>query len=151
MILDNVRNGAQYFALHEKFEEAFAFIARVEKERLPIGRYELDGDRLYAMVQEYETKEPADCVYEGHQRYIDIQCILSGVEGINVNDIHTMRVTTEYDPSRDVAFYGDRESETKCVLEAGTFGIFYPHDIHKPGLACGNRATVRKVVCKVKV
>ena len=151
MILDHVRNGAQYFALHEKFEEAFAFLARAEQEALPVGKYELDGDRLYAMVQEYETKDPADGVYEGHEKYIDIQYVIAGKEQIDVTDIENVKATTAYDPERDFALYGNSDVEANCVFEAGTFGIFYPHDIHKPGLSCGARASVRKVVCKVRV
>ena len=151
MIFDRVENAGKYSVLHEKFAEAFAFIARATAEGLPVGRYELDGDRLYAIVQEYDTKPQKEGVYEGHRAYIDIQYIIGGFERIDMIDISCVEAKTEYDDERDFLLFHDAERETQAILGAGEFGIFYPNDIHKPGLAVGAPAPIQKIVVKVKL
>ena len=88
-----------------------------------------------------------DCRFEAHRRYIDIQCMVRGVEQIGVTALSNVALTDEYSPERDIAFYqgvGDF-----ITLRKGSFAIFYPHDAHQPGIAMGVPQTVRKVVIKV--
>ncbi|MHC4648933.1 MAG: YhcH/YjgK/YiaL family protein, partial [Planctomycetota bacterium] len=41
------------------------------------GKYEVDGDKLFYMIQRYPTKNKADSLFEAHKDYIDIQAIIS--------------------------------------------------------------------------
>lgn len=151
MIIDRIENSGLYHSVHPKFAEAFAFIERAVKEQLPVGKYELDGKALYAMVQEYQTKAPKDARFEAHERYIDIQYLIEGVEEIDVVDIEKAELEEPYDVQKDVAFYKSTDRGTKTVYEAGDFGIFYPHDVHCPAKTVGNAPSgVRKIVVKVK-
>jgi beta-galactosidase beta subunit len=43
------------------------------------GVYEIESKSIFAIIQEYNTKEIKDCVLEGHVKYIDIH-IIQGVE-----------------------------------------------------------------------
>lgn len=152
MIIDSLQKTRLYAAVHPDFEKAFAFLERAVAEDLPVGKYEIDGTNVYAMVQEYTTKPSESGTFEGHQNYIDIQFILSGVEIIEFMDITKAQVKTPYDPTKDAAFFCDSEKAGKAILEAGEYGIFYPHDIHKPGrVANDTPCEVRKIVVKVKV
>ena len=81
MIIDRIQNRAYYEGMHPDFSLAFDWIERAMREEPPTGRYALDGDRVYAMVQEYEGKEDHE-IFEGHRRYLDIQFILSGRESM---------------------------------------------------------------------
>ena len=57
MIYDSMKNFAAYRKLApEAWEKVSAFLAGCTPET-PAGRYELDGDRVYAMVQGYETHD----------------------------------------------------------------------------------------------
>ena len=80
MIFDTLANAQKYYSLHSRFEDAFEFINKAISENLPVGRYELDGKNLFALVQEYTTKNPEEAKNEAHRKYIDIQCVLSGEE-----------------------------------------------------------------------
>lgn len=152
MILDNLRNCQLYAQTHPGFAEAFEFLKRAATEELPTGRYEIDGDRVYAMVQAYDSKPSEAGAYEAHKNYIDVQFLISGIECIEYVDITKATVKEPYDPAKDAAFFVDSPVAGKVVLEAGDFGIFYPHDIHKPGRIYGEApAAVKKVVVKVKV
>ena len=152
MIVDNFKNRHQYYSVNDKFEKAFGFIEKAVKENFDIGKYEIDGKEIFASVQEYTSKLNEDGKYEGHRNYIDIQYIISGIEVIEVADISKMTLKTEYNEIKDVEFYEDCDTAGRAVLQSGEYGIFFPHDIHKPGLAFANNpALVKKIVVKIKV
>lgn len=151
MISDQIKNHALYFGVHPMFAQAFDFIERVRRESLPVGRYDLNGTALYAMVQEYDTKAPADCPFEGHRRYIDIQYILSGTECMEVLEGAKVEETVAYNDEKDLAFFRPNGTPATLCLTDGEFAVFFPHDIHRPGMALDTPAPVRKVVVKVRV
>lgn len=149
MIVDSLKNCEKYVSCYEGFDKAFAFLKKSVEENLPAGRYEIDGDKVFAFIQEYTSK--TDSSFEGHRNYIDIQCILSGVEVMKVADISKMEVSCQYSPEKDIMFFEDNEKASELVLEAGEYGIFFPWDTHKPGLCFDSPAEVKKVVVKVKM
>lgn len=150
MIFDTLENSSKYYGMHKNFEKAFNFIKKVEDENLPAGKYEIDGTNVYAIVQEYDSKNPADFQFEGHKKYIDIQYICSGTEVIEALNIKNATAVTDYIPEREVQFYEGDDSSIKRIMESGDYGIFYPDDIHKPGLMHGEKPEpVRKVLVKV--
>jgi len=150
MILDTMKNHQLYHCVHEKFADAFAFIEKAVAQDLPVDRYELDGTKLYAFIQSYDTKLPQDGKLEGHQNYIDIQYVISGRERIDLVDISRATPKTEYNPEKDVQFYQDAGIAGGYQLEAGDYGIFFPQDLHKPCLRVGAEAeAVKKIVVKI--
>ncbi len=152
MVIDNLNNCKLYFSMHKNFDKAFDFIKKAIYQNLPVGKYEIDGKELYASVQEYNSKLRADAKAEGHNNYIDIQFVVSGVESADVFDISKATPKTEYNPDKDVMFYEDFDGANYCVIAAGEYGIFFPHDIHKPGMCINNQpAAVKKIVVKVRV
>ncbi len=152
MIFDTIKNCKNYYAVNDKFKKAFDFIKQAEKEDLPVGKYEIDGKELYASVQEYTTKVSPEGKFEGHNNYIDIQYIISGIELMEVVDIDKATAKTEYNDLKDVTFYEDYLNATQGVVQAGGYGIFFPHDIHKPGMSYGSTpCAVKKIVVKVKI
>ncbi len=151
MIVDNIRNYKKYIGVNPRFEKAFAFIEKAVKENLEVGKYEIEGDDIRGSISEYVTKDEKDCKYEGHRKYIDIQYIISGVEVFGVCDISKMTSKTEYDEQKDYLPFENCEKQSIAVIEEGEYGIFFPNDIHKPGISFkGEAAPVKKIVVKVK-
>lgn len=152
MICDNLKNSALYYGANSRFAQAFAFIEKAVAENYPVGRYEIDGDALYALVQEYDTKLLAAAKNEGHKRYIDIQFVAAGQEQMKVADISKVAAITEYDEVKDCTLYAQAEDASLLVVQQGEYAIFFPQDIHTPCLARNEQsAPVRKIVVKVKV
>lgn len=152
MIVDTLKNSAQYINVHESFAESFAFLNKAVSENLPVGRYEINGDKAFAFIQEYTSKKENESAFEGHKNYIDIQFIVKGTEVMYVADISDMKPNCEYSAERDIVFFYDYDKASKLVLEAGEYGIFFPWDTHKPGLCFdGKPDEVKKIVVKVKV
>jgi YhcH/YjgK/YiaL family protein len=152
MIIDKIENCQLYYGAHPNFEKAFAFIKKALAENLPVGKYELDGKNLFASVQEYNTKEEQLARFEGHEKYIDIQYIVSGAEYVEVTDIAKAQSITPYNEEKDVEFYQATQKIWQGVWTANEYGIFFPHDIHRPGMRVDGVSTpVKKILVKIKL
>jgi YhcH/YjgK/YiaL family protein len=113
-----------------------------------MGRTDIDGDNLFALVQEYDTKPAEQGKWESHRKYIDVQYILSGRERMGFANIYRMDLG-EYLPEKD--FQGMGGEGNYVDLSAGDFAIFFPEYGHKPGLCATAPEKVKKVVIKVKI
>lgn len=152
MIFDTLENCERYYGMHKNFEKAFDFIKKAVAENLPAGRYDFGGEDIFAHVQEYNGKNPAEFKFEGHRKYIDIQYVVTGVEEINGLDIKNALTGEGYIPEREVEFFDGGENVWKYILGQGEYGIFYPNDLHKPGLMRDGKSTpVKKILVKVKI
>jgi YhcH/YjgK/YiaL family protein len=150
MIHDQLSNALIYGFSNPRLQKGLDFLRSSRAAGLPVGRVDLEGDRLFAMMQEYPTRVEKDCTWEAHQRYIDIQCVVSGVEEIRYAPITTLQIVEPYNPEQDFT----KLEGTGAILRfhAGTFAIFFPHDAHKPCMAPGGVAgPVKKIVVKVAV
>jgi len=149
MFIDQLANTAVDSTLPPHVRRAIEYLRTTEMASVPQGRYELDGDRLVALVQEYTTKAAADCKWEAHRKYIDVQYVVRGVERMGYVDIAAVREVEKYDADRDVAFF--EPGHNYVTVPAGTFAVFWPHDVHSPQCAVDEPSPVRKVVVKVAV
>jgi len=150
MIADILKNSHLYFCISPRIKTALEYIARTDFSTMEPGRYELDGSNLFVLVQAYDSIPRSQGKWECHQNYIDIQYIAEGVEQIGVNNIGKMKVTTEYNPEKDIAFLGG--DGDYVTLSKGAYGIFFPEDAHQPKIAPGNiPGKVKKVVIKIKI
>jgi YhcH/YjgK/YiaL family protein len=136
--------------MEKKMERALEIIEELDLETVECGKYVVDDD-IYYMVQEYETKYPQEARYEAHQKYVDIQYIVKGVERMEFADTDKLKVAEAYNPEIDAVFLEDPKVIDACVVEAGDYRIFYPEDAHKPGLCVGEPAKVKKIVAKVRI
>ena len=80
MIIDALANMDFYKNLNESLYKGLRFLRETDLAALPVGRYEIDGDAVFALVQEYETHLPEECRWEAHYTYTDIQYIVEGSE-----------------------------------------------------------------------
>ena len=150
MVIDALPNAARYAALHPFFKTAFDFLQRPNLVAMPDGRHDLlDNNRLYALVQSYDTVPLEGGLLEGHRDYVDIQFILAGTERIGWAPFENQPVATPYDLPRDIAFYNG-----PCQLlqlRAGDFMILWPSDLHLPMRHAAETAgLVRKIVLKIR-
>ena len=76
MIFDNIKNCKMYYGVNPKFKKAFEFIQKAFDENFDVGKYEIDGNEIYGFVQVYNSKLIENSGFEGHENYIDIQCIM---------------------------------------------------------------------------
>lgn len=147
MILDSLKNKAQYAALHPRFQAVFDFIDNNDVASLPCGRHDIDGDNIFVMVQELDLREVSAARLELHRKYIDVQLLLSGPNEIfgwsEKKDCLTAE--TEFDEQKDIQLFTDIPQCFYSVGE-GQFSILFPEDGHAPMLGEGH---VKKCIFKV--
>ena len=148
MILDTLENSSLYEGLHPSFPQAFAWLKKFDPST-PDGRYEIDGQKVVAILQSYQTAPADEKKWETHRVHGDIQVIYAGEELVG----HALRdqlvVRTPYNPAKDAEFYEPpRHPFTLLNLSEGYFAVFYPHDAHQPGVMMEEPVSVLKVVVK---
>ena len=151
MLVAPLAHVAQNDYLAERFKKAYDFLAREDLADLPLGRIDIDGDNVFANVQEYETVPAPDKRMEAHRRYYDVQFVVSGEELIQYSPIEGLIEIGSFDEEADFGAFGTPPGCSSIVLRAGQLAIFAPEDAHKPGCSFGSAKPVRKVVVKVLV
>src|SRR5207253_294506 len=114
-----------------------------------VGRHVIDGERLFALVQEYTTRPAASCRWEAHRQHIDIQYVISGIERMGYRPLSGVEVIEPYSVDTDVAFFAP--GTDYLTVGAGMYTVFWPQDVHAPQSAAGEPSPVRKAVIKVAV
>ena len=147
MVVDTIKNANLYYGMGERMEKAFKYLQENDFSKVEPGRYEVDGDRIYALVQEYQTKPKEQGKWESHKRYIDIQYVVSGEENMGYTAADGLRATVEYNTETDITFFQGAGSMVLC--KTGTFIIFLPGDAHMPCLAANMPTMVKKIVMKI--
>lgn len=135
----------------DSIQKAIKFIKSHNFLEMDEGEYPIDGDRIYAKVFDL-TSRPVDEVHpEVHRNYIDVQFWVNGRERIGYAplkaDYHILEEHTE----QDLYFLDKIEDETLIGAVQGDYMIFFPNDIHRPGVADGEPLRYRKVVVKVHI
>lgn len=149
MITTTLQYLHRYKNLSTHIATAIDYILKTDFNTLPPGRYEADGENVFAIVNEYVTKQPEECMPESHRQYIDIQLVVQGAERFGYTPLLQQIPHTPFKPDNDVAFYAP-ENLQYVTLHAGQCVFFFPEDIHQPELFAGTPAPVKKVVMKIR-
>lgn len=148
MILDKLDNSGRYCVLHPGFQAAFDYLKRTDFSPMGAGRHEVDGERLFVMVNRGKGRGHQGVKLEAHRKYIDIQYTLIGTDEIGWKPIsECIQVDTAFDPKNDYALYADTP-QTWIAVPPTRFTIFYPEDAHAP---MGAECDLVKAVVKVAV
>ena len=153
MIFGNIDQADDILAcVPDALKTAVRHLQSTDFTKLPAGPYDLQGKDIYVQVIDMETKEDEAARPEVHRKYIDVQFSLQGRESIGfARDTGRNRVAEDLLQSRDLLFYEGLENESRLVMVPGSFAIFFPEDVHRPGMKYGERAAIRKIVIKVRV
>jgi YhcH/YjgK/YiaL family protein len=151
MIIDRIENARLYLPLNERFEKAFAVLAEPAIAQKPDGRYSIDGDDVYFIVQHYATRPIDPRRFESHKKYIDIQVLIAGEEMLGCSPTAGLEVVVPYDEGKDIMFHHAPEVVTWTRLKPGVFCLLFPHDAHLPCCQLTHPTPVHKVVFKIRV
>jgi biofilm protein TabA len=126
------------------------YLKNTDFSQMAVGKYEIEGDRLFALLQEQQTSPQAERKAEAHARKIDIQFVVDGMELIGfalpdaANEVLEDRLA-----EKDNIFYKTVKDESELRLTSGNYAIFFPEEVHRPCCLYGDRPRVRKVVVKI--
>lgn len=150
MICDTLDN-AKVYPLGPAFRKAIEFVRSLNLNTT-LGRHEIDGDKMYANIMEYETADKVPDKYEAHRIYADLQAVIVGSEGIFVRPAAGLDVQTPYDAEKDYEFLSpdSKDMDVKFKLVPGNFVLLYPQDAHMGGgIAFTGSTKIKKVVVKI--
>ena len=152
MIFGHVNDFEKAFSwLPQPLRVAVEHLRQTDFSRLPAGNYDLQGKDIYVQVIDMTTKPLAETRPEVHRQYIEVQFLVSGHENIGVaSDTGKNTVAEDLLAERDLLFYAGAENESTLVMTPGSFAVFMPNDVHRPGCAADKPEAIRKVVVKVK-
>ncbi|WP_026881530.1 YhcH/YjgK/YiaL family protein [Clostridium akagii] len=151
MILDKLENQNLYTNINSNIKKAFEFLNNNDIKNLKDGKYEIDSDNVFALVQSYITKQDKENKWESHEKYIDIQYIVNGEETIVWSPTNQLAVDQEYSKEKDITFYKEANHFSKINLKNDYYCIFFPRDAHKPGCIFDKPMNIKKVVIKIKL
>ena len=152
MIVSDLEHIEHQILMSPSLQKAFAFLRSRDVHERPDGRVEIDEDRVFAIVQRYETAAADAPKFECHRAYIDVQFIVTGHEIIGWSPIGQMVITEAYDAEKDICFGAVATGAwTPVHLVAGQCAVLWPEDGHAPKLAGDAPSAVMKIVVKVAV
>ncbi|HCT4452094.1 YhcH/YjgK/YiaL family protein [Klebsiella aerogenes] len=147
MIIGNIHHLQSWLpdALRQAIEHVKAYVSA----STPLGKHDIDGNNLFYLISEDSTEAQAERRAEYHARYLDIQIVLRGQEGMTFSTLPAGEPQTDWLADKDIAFLAEGAQEKTVILNEGDFVVFYPGEVHKPLCAVGAPAKVRKAVVKV--
>ena len=150
MICDALENLNRYRGLHKNLETAIDYLTAYHVAHnlsdLPLGRTEVDGENVFINVMEAGLS-PDSARLEYHKKYADLQIDLTGGEGWGYTNLPGAEIG-EF--TGDCGFQ-DSASVVTGALGEGRFVLFFPEELHKPGLVQHGCVGVRKAVVKIRM
>ena len=129
---------------------ALEAIRKLDLRALEPGRVEIEGDKLFYMVQDVELRTMEESRTEAHRQYADIQIPCSTREryGFALPQ-PDLPIIDDQLKEKDLAFYPAPAGESFIDLEPGMYLVFLPDELHRPCLAVKEKGNLRKIVVKV--
>ena len=82
MVLDQLAHARLYGGLSPILQRTLDYLVTTDWEGSATGRIEFEGDDVFALVSDYDTRPSESVPWEAHRRYIDVQYVHRGTERI---------------------------------------------------------------------
>ena len=136
--------------LINRINSVVEYISKLDLINIKPGKYEVRAD-FYYTVQEYEAFSEENSVWESHNKYVDVQWLISGQEKLYITDIRNLQSRDDYDCDRDVIHYYPSSDQSSILLVPGSCAILFPKDAHRPARYLGIDCIVKKIVGKLRI
>ncbi|KEI07516.1 YhcH/YjgK/YiaL family protein [Clostridium botulinum] len=149
MIYGNLTNRESFKYLPEAILKVFDYALKNDIENFKPGNYEIDSDKIFVNVVQYDTKDIKDRFWEAHKKYLDIHVVFKGNERININFIDNLKKLEYVDKDDFLPLEG--EFKSSLVLNKNDFLICYPEDAHMTALKVNESENVKKAIFKISL
>ncbi|NDL65086.1 YhcH/YjgK/YiaL family protein [Acerihabitans arboris] len=149
MITGNIHHLELVPYLPAKLREAIEYVKQHITAETPLGKHDIEGNQVFVLISNDSTEPVEKRRAEFHAKYLDIQIVLNGEEGMTFSNLPAGKTDTDWLADKDIAFLGAGAQEKQFVMQAGDFVVYYPGEVHKPLCAVGAPAHVRKAVVKI--
>ena len=149
MIFGNITQLSDYGFLDDQIKECFEYAKQHDLLQYEKGRHEIDGDRLFVNIAEYETTSADNRFWEVHKNYLDLHLMLNGQEQIDLNFIENMEVKEFVEKDDFLPLEGGKNGDV--IMRNGDFLICYPGDGHRTAVAVDGPEKIKKAIFKVRI
>jgi len=151
MIYGNINRLNDYGFYPAPVRVALDFLKENDIEKMNSGEYEIEGRDIYIQIQEIKTDYAEIREAESHEKFVDVQYLVSGRECIGHSVLSDASVVKkDLRPEKDLIYYNNPEGETMLTMLPGDFAVFFPTDIHRPGSECDGPMNIKKAVVKIR-
>ena len=147
MIYDHFEHLSRYQGCFKGLDTLIEWAKHNRVQDLPLGKTEIDGDRVFVNVMMAQTRHPQQAKYEVHHNYMDLQMDIEGSEVVQVPKTFAFDADG-FDADKDIGF-GSGEVGSIGYLGNGTFALFLTEEPHMPTLHLEQCQTVKKAVFKI--
>lgn len=147
MVVDTLDNLKKYASLNPLFAQAIEYLVSTDLNAIEAGeKVQLKGKDLVVNFAQTKPKTKEEAKLETHNKYIDIQIPLSGVEVMGYTPAKDcVPADAPYNAEKEITFF-EGLAESYIAVKPGMFAIFFPQDGHAPGIT---ETGVKKVIVKV--
>ena len=119
----------QYKKNKAQWDAAFDWLRKTDLKGISKGKHKIEGTNLVASVEDSENSPLEKRNSESHYHHIDLQLVVSGVEGFALLDHASSTPKDEW--REDVIHYNyDARKTTFLTGFGGTMFLFFPSDWH---------------------
>lgn len=131
---------------------ALQWLRQRDFARLPPEKISIEGELMTGQLLQLVSKRREELKPEQHRHHVDLHYLIAGEETIGVAlDCGGNPIAEAYDEARDLLFYESVAHENFIHLRPGQFLVLYPEDVHRPTIATGAPAPLRKMVMKINL
>ena len=129
---------------------ALEAIQKVDPQKMEPGRYEVEGDKLFYLVQDVELRTMEESRAEAHRQYADIQipCSTNERYGFALPQPE-LPIADDQLQEKDLAFFPTPVGESFINITPGMYLVFLPNELYGHCVAIGNKRIISKKVMKV--
>ena len=127
------------------------WILDVMQSQLAPGVYSSPVEGIFAKVMHYACKNKSVAEMEAHKKFVDVQFLYSGIEGLAVARKSDKLSPLRADVAEDNYFYPVPDAVHAVHLAPSVAAVFFPSDLHAGGLMIQGPKEISKVVLKIEV
>lgn len=135
--------------LPDIFQQVMTFLNSIDPQTIAPGTHLIQGKDIFANVECGKGKALQERRFELHRRYVDVQMLLTGHERQDYATSAAGDVLEDRLEKDDVAFYDVTGQIHSLRMHPGMFVIYFPGELHAPGLQDGDNKDYKKIVVKV--
>ncbi len=147
MICDTLDHLGRYRGLHKNLDTAIDWLTAHDVHALPLGRTEVDGEAVFINVMDAQLHPDEGSYPEYHRLYADLQLDITGSEGWG----YATAAGAQVKPFAGDIGFQDSEDAVVGSMGEGRFVVFFPGELHKPGVERPGCIQVRKAVVKIRM
>lgn len=151
MIRAMIKDAERYYILGDGIRKAVEFLRNNDLRSFPVGRHDVDGDRVFVLIQE-PTTQPIDVApFENHLRHADLQVTLKGTEYVGYCPVEKLTKSGEYNALTDVQLFSGTNDVLMHCATGKSFSLFFPEDGHQPYVTMGESEKIKKAVFRIRM